>query len=97
MTPALQRFDPATGLWELLSPGPIPVHGMASARIGDSIYFFGGSVAAASGIGSDLIQRYVCAEAPPPVTVLTPRPRGGAPRPVSRATSFVAIARAATG
>lgn len=60
----LQRFDPATGLWELLPPAPAAVHGVASARVGGTLWFFGGAARAASGAGSDLIQRFACSEEP---------------------------------
>jgi hypothetical protein len=52
-----QRYSPAENLWVRLPSVPNAVHGVASAVVGDAIYLFGGSRAAASGQGTDLVQR----------------------------------------
>ena len=55
---ATQRYDPATDFWERLEAPPEAVHGIASARIGNKIFLFGGAAIAGSGEGTDLVQQF---------------------------------------
>jgi hypothetical protein len=39
----VERFDPETGIWDLVAPMPTPRSFAAAAATGDAIYVIGGS------------------------------------------------------
>jgi N-acetylneuraminic acid mutarotase len=60
----VERYDPASNSWEIVNPMIHPVHGDPAVAFQRFIYVVGGSQAAASGDGSNFLQRLDISNSP---------------------------------
>ncbi len=71
---SVERYDPDVNSWEVLNPMIHSVHGSAAAVFQRFIYIAGGSEAAASGDGTNFLQRLDISNSPKQPKTLTATP-----------------------